>query len=125
MYITKNDYVGLIQKNPILLAGFLNCVGNLIIFFTLKKDINSLKINNNINVIKIKILFNIGALVCLFNFPALISLIIGCVKTFKWDRVVFCELKECFIKEKKVHITYACTLLLIILCYYWIAFSFR
>lgn len=124
MYISKISYDQLIRNNPILLAGFIDCAGNLLLFFLMKKDINNIENNEQSYVIQIKLMIDIAIFACLLNFPALIALVIGTMKCFNWDKNTLVQLKAVGKSKWSFILGYCVGFLCLILCFYWALASF-
>ena len=124
MYTSKSTYFELIQKNPILLAGFIDCFGNLILFFLLKRDIEKIEYNEQDYLLPIKFILDMAVFACLLNLPALITMILGTMKSFYWDKKTFDQLKITGKSNWKFITGYSLCFLSLILCFYWVLASF-
>ena len=124
MVAQKLSYVAIIQENPILLAGFIDCLGNIIVSFLIKKDVEKLYKNEDVLYIQAKTLLYVTMEACLLNMPSMIFLIISSMKCYLWDKKTIMELWKTIKNRAIEFVGMSCLFLIIVICFYWILTSF-
>lgn len=118
------SYAELILENPILLAGFIDCLGNVIVYLFIKKDTLKLKENEDVLYIQAKSILYVTIEACLLNMPCMIMLIISSMKCYSWDKQTMYKIKE-IVKNKSCNfIGLSLSFFLIVILFYWILTSF-
>ena len=118
------SYTALIQENPILLAGFIDCLGNIIVYLLIKKDVERLENNDDVLYIQAKSILYVTVEACLLNMPSMIMLIISSMKCFVWDKKTTLKMWNEIKNKSYNYFGVLIFFFAIVISFYWILTSF-